>query len=130
MLLRSGTDWHLDPVGRATITRYLETTGSSRSAADPLTLDTYLGYTSWFMAQKGLAPLDLRITHLNRSRHQPGFTARPDAGHAITARHVVLALGFANFAAVPRETAELIPAGRSHHTSECVDLAASRVAGV
>ena len=61
MLLRSGTDWHLDPVGRATITRYLETTGSSRSAADPLTLDTYLGYTSWFMAQKGLAPLDLRI---------------------------------------------------------------------
>ena len=61
MLLRSGTDWHLDPVGQATITRYLETTGLSRSATDPLTLDTYLGYTSWFMDQKGLAPLDLRI---------------------------------------------------------------------
>ena len=65
MVLRSGCDWHLDPTGRHTFERFLETRGQTPSDVEPLSLDFYLEYTEWFQKVNDIHARSLRVTRLN-----------------------------------------------------------------
>ena len=120
MVLRSDCNWHLDPSERDTIKRFLETRGQKPSEVEPLTLDFYLAYADWFERVKGIRSRPSEVLRLDQS--DGCFAATLDDGSAVTADRVLLALGFASFAQIPDELATLIPAERSSHTCNCVQL--------
>jgi cation diffusion facilitator CzcD-associated flavoprotein CzcO len=126
MLLRSACDWHLDPAGSATLTRFLETRRQSPSDVEPLTLDLYLRYAGWFEETKGIRVRPARVVRLDRRDHR--FVAALDDGTTIPSDRVLLALGYAPFAHVPGELSDLVPAERSSHT--CDFVAPDRYAGM
>jgi cation diffusion facilitator CzcD-associated flavoprotein CzcO len=126
MLLRSACDWHFDPAGSATLARFLETRGQSPSDVEPLSLDVYLGYASWFEKTKGIRVRPARVVRLDRRDKR--FVAALDDGTTITSDRVLLAFGYAPFAHVPDELSILVPAERSSHTSDFV--APDRYAGM
>lgn len=116
MLLRSGVDWHLDPMERDTIERFLRTRGQTPSGGEPLSLDLYLEYAEWFRQARGIDPEPGQIVRLEqRDGH---FGATLEDGSAITADRVLLALGFGPFAHTPEELATLVPADRTSHTCD------------
>jgi cation diffusion facilitator CzcD-associated flavoprotein CzcO len=121
MYLRSACDWHLDPVEVHTIERFLATRGLRPADVDPLSLDIYLSYAQWFQEQKGIdaVPILVRKLDWNPSEEFP-FCATMDNGRAITAKHVVVAVGFKYFKHLPRELTERLPAGRCAHTCDSV----------
>jgi thioredoxin reductase len=120
MMLRSDCSWHLDSTERDTIERFLETRGQRPSDVEPLTLDFYLEYASWFEQVKGIHSRSVQVLRLDQS--DGGFAATLDDDSVVTADRVLLALGFASFANIPQELAALIPAERSSHTCDCVAL--------
>lgn len=121
MLLRSDTDWHLDPAGVHTIEAFLQATSRDPNAVRPLPRDLYLEYTAWFQEQKGLEPRPQRITTLGLDEASGRFEAI--AGDTVyDAANVVLALGFEYFKNLPAELDALIPAGRLGHTCDIVDF--------
>ena len=121
MYLRSACDWHLDPTEVHTIEKFLETRGLRPADVDPLSLDIYLSYAQWFQEQKGIdaVPILVRKLDWNPSEEFP-FCATMDNGRAITAKHVVVAVGFKYFKHLPRELTERLPAGRCAHTCDLV----------
>ena len=56
MYLRSGSDWHLDPLGLHTIEKFLEIQGLTARDVEPLSLQFYLAYAQWFQEQKQISP--------------------------------------------------------------------------
>ena len=125
MVLRSGCDWHLDPTERHTFERFLETRGQTPAAVEPLSLDFYLEYAEWFQRVNDIHARRLRVTRLDERDGR--FEARLDDGTVLTAKRVLLALGFRSFAHIPDELAALVPAELSSHTCDCV--APDRFAG-
>jgi thioredoxin reductase len=119
MLLRSGCDWHLDPLERDTIERFLETRGESPSDVEPLSLDFYLEYAAWFQNVKGIQTRRAHVTCLDHNGCR--FEARLDDSTVLTADRVLLALGFSSFAHIPDEFAAVIPAQRSSHSRDCAE---------
>lgn len=129
MYLRSATDWHLDPANIDTIDAYLASRGKTPADADPLSLDAYLDYAAWFQCRKRIAPLPERVDALQR---QPDgtFLAILEQGDTITARRVVIALGFGAFGHIPDDLLAVLPGGSFGHTRDEVDftpLAGKRV---
>jgi FAD-dependent urate hydroxylase len=123
MYLRSAADWHLDPAGVCTIERFLDTLGLTRLDAEPLSLQRYLEYTDWFQAQKGLHPVDDRVTALHHVEGtRAAFRAEMASGALVIAEAVLLALGFGCFAHAPGELVSKLPAGRWTHTCDFVAL--------
>lgn len=120
MVLRSGCGWHYDTADMATINGYLATLGTTPTATEPLSLATYLGYAEWFAQQLGLDIVDEHVISLDRVAG--GFSATTASGAVVTARNVVLALGFGTYANVPEDLAALIPARRRRHTIDAIDL--------
>ena len=95
MYLRSAADWHLDPAGVCTIERFLGSQGLTPSDAEPLSLQRYLEYADWFQVQKGLHPVDDRVTALHHAGGtRARFRAEMASGAVVTAEAVLLALGF------------------------------------
>jgi cation diffusion facilitator CzcD-associated flavoprotein CzcO len=125
MVLRSGCSWHLDPMERDTIGRFLETRGQTPADVEPLPLDFYLEYAEWFEQVKGIRARPSMLTRLDQIDGR--FAATLDDGSVVTADRVLLALGFAPFAHIPDELAALVPTERSSHTCDCV--APGRFAG-
>jgi lysine/ornithine N-monooxygenase len=125
MILRSASDWHLDPPGEHTIEAYLATLGLTPREAEPLTRARYLDYCEWFRRRRQIEPLPVLVARLDRTDGglRP-FEATLEDGTIIRARAVVLALGFRPFTHVPDELAALLPAGRWAHTGELVDFTA------
>ncbi len=127
MYLRSGCDWHLDPAGIDTIERFLKTQGLSVAQAEPLSLELYLNYVRWFVRQKGIEPLPWHVRSLDYSVSTARFQASNQDGGVITAKSVVLALGFKYFKHIPPEFAGCVPPGaRFAHTCDLVDFAPLR----
>jgi cation diffusion facilitator CzcD-associated flavoprotein CzcO len=125
MLLRSDTDWHLDPAGKATIEAFLEATGRTPEAVRPISRDLYLEYCGWFQEQKGISPRPQRISRIEQDEASSRFIA--DAGDSTyDAANVVLAVGFEYFKNVPPELQESVPDGRLGHTCDLVDFARFR----
>jgi FAD-dependent urate hydroxylase len=120
MLLRSGLDWHLDAEEEATLEVFIADRSLSGEEVDPLPLDTYLDYTSWFQARRGIEVDDRRIERMYRTA-SGGFLAEGD-GFSLEARNVVVATGFHDFVYVPEELAGILPQGCYGHTCDIVDL--------
>ena len=118
MVLRSGCSWHLDPMERDTIGRFLETRNQTPADVEPLPLEFYLEYAEWFEQVKGIFARPSMLTRLDQIDGR--FAATLDDGSVVTADRVLLALGFAPFAHIPDELAALVPAERSSHTCDCV----------
>ena len=123
MFLRSGVDWHLDTGGTWTITRFLEASGRSAANVQPFPLDVYVEYVNWFAAQASVDVVRAEVVSLDRAEDdERAFRVRFRNGERITARRVVVAIGFANFAHVPAELTQRLPAGRFDHTCSAVRL--------
>jgi len=125
MLLRSGCDWHLDPTERHTFSRFLERRGQTAACVEPLSLDFYLEYAEWFQKVNDIQPRALRVTRL--AERDGCFEASLNDNTVLTAKGVLLALGFRPFAHIPEELAALVPAELSSHTCDCA--APARFAG-
>ena len=125
MLLRSGCNWHLDPMERDTIERFVETRGQTPSDVEPLSLDFYLEYAQWFQQVKGIQARAEQVVRLDKGNGR--FAATLEDGSVVTADRVLLALGFAPFAHIPSDLAALVPAERSSHT--CALAAPGRFRG-
>jgi cation diffusion facilitator CzcD-associated flavoprotein CzcO len=123
MYLRSACDWHLDPTEVHTIEKFLETRGLRPADVEPLSLDFYLSYAQWFQQQKEIEAVPRLVQKLdwNPSEEFP-FCVTLDNGEAITAKHVVVAVGFKYFKHLPRELTERLPGGRWAHTCDLVDF--------
>ena len=125
MVLRSGCDWHFDPTERHTFRRFLETRGQAPACVEPLTLDSYLEYAEWFQKVNDIHPRALRVRRL--AEHDGFFEASLNDDTVLTAKRVLLALGFRPFAHIPEELAALVPDELSSHTCDCAAL--PRIAG-
>ena len=122
MFLRSGTDWHLDPVNTHTIEKYIKDNDISLNKSEPLSLDFYLDYVNWFVKEKNIGPIDSFITNLDYlNGEKPYFSAKLENGEEIEAKNVLLALGFKHFKNIPEELS-IIPENRLSHTCDLVDL--------
>jgi len=124
MLLRSGPDWHLDPLDEYTVERYLAERGQTAKEVEPLTREFYLDYVEWFQAGRNVQPDPVMVDRLERDHGgEGGFVATLIDGRTIAARRVVLAPGMGYFAHVPEELAAAVPEGCGTHTCDAVDFA-------
>ncbi|MGH7884602.1 MAG: NAD(P)-binding domain-containing protein [Thermodesulfobacteriota bacterium] len=123
VFLRSGTDWHLDPLNIHTIKKYMKINDLKLKKSEPLSLDFYLGYVDWFVKEKGIQPINSIITKLDcltGSRRR--FTVELNNGEKIQAENVLLALGFKYFKNVPEDLSLIFPENRFSHTCDLVEL--------
>jgi cation diffusion facilitator CzcD-associated flavoprotein CzcO len=124
MVLRSACDWHYDPFNQDTFERYLETQNLKPVDVEPLALDSYLSYVDWFVKQQRIEILPAWVQQLNYIPDSSAFfEAVLQDGETLTARNVVLALGFRYFKNVPEPYSTMFPPGCFSHTCDLVDLA-------
>jgi cation diffusion facilitator CzcD-associated flavoprotein CzcO len=123
MFLRSGLDWHLDPLETHTLEKYLQSKKIPPDAVEPIPVDFYLDYVQWFMEQKGLDPLEDFVKKLDWSyRKQRPFEATLEKGETIRADNVLLAIGFRYFKHIPEELARIVPEGFFSHTCDLIEF--------
>lgn len=124
MILRSGCDWHLDPLNVHTIEAFIGTRGLVPSDVEPLSIELYREYASWFRQEKKIDVIPELVQRLDRvPEDDVRFRATLEGGRTIAARDVVLAVGFEYFKNVPEDLAALLPEGRYSHTCDLVDFA-------
>lgn len=125
MILRSGCDWHLDPLNVHTIEAFLRTRSLAPSDVEPLPIEVYLQYASWFQQEKKIEVIPELVRRLDKmSDGGYRFSARLEDGCTIAARDVVLAIGFEYFKNLPDDLVTLLPEDRYSHTCDLVDLSA------
>jgi lysine/ornithine N-monooxygenase len=122
MYLRSGCDWHLDPVGVDTIESFLKTQSLTAAEVEPLSLEFYLRYARWFEQRKGIETLPLTVRKLDYLAPTEGFEAVTQDERIIRAKNVVIAIGFKYFKHLPAEVTRRVPPGRLSHTCDLVDF--------
>lgn len=130
MVLRSACDWHLDPTGKATIEQFLEARHLTPREVEPLSRDLYLDYAKWFQEQKGFDIVPHYVRRLVHDPRNPTFRATLEDGRTITAKKVVVAVGFKYFKHEPLALLEHLPEGSFSHTCDHVafgDLTGKRV---
>jgi thioredoxin reductase len=118
MLLRSGTDWHLDAAGIETFEAFLAERGVDPAEVPPVPLGTFLEYTDWFCARTGIEPRRTFVARLERADGR--FVADFDDGSRLSADAVVAAPGIASFPVVPDWVPASLPESRWSHTSTLV----------
>jgi cation diffusion facilitator CzcD-associated flavoprotein CzcO len=127
MFLRSGFDWHLDAAGVHTFEAFAEARNLKPAELDPIPIEVFIQYATWFQAQKQVT---VRAQLVSALEHHDGrFVASLEDGSRITAERVVAAPGNGYFAQLPPWAPE-VPAGLGVHTSEFVrfdDVAGQRV---
>jgi FAD-dependent urate hydroxylase len=118
MLLRSGTDWHLDADGVDTFEAFLAERGVDPAEVPPVPLGTFLDYSDWFCARTGLEPHETLVGRLDKADGR--FVADFDDGSRLSADAVVAAPGIARFPVVPDWVPVSLPESRWSHTSTLV----------
>jgi len=118
MLLRSGTDWHLDADGIDTFEAFLVERGVDPTRVPPVPVGTFLDYTDWFCEQKQIQPRPSFVSRLDVADGQ--FIASLHDGQRLIADAVVAAPGIARFAVIPEWVPASLPNYRWTHTSELV----------
>jgi FAD-dependent urate hydroxylase len=118
MLLRSGTDWHLDADEIDTFEAYLGERSIDRADVDPVPLATFVDYADWFCRQTGLKPQPTFVSSLEKADGR--FLAGFDGGRRLTADTVVAAPGIARFPVIPDWVPGSLPETRWSHTSALV----------
>ena len=121
MFLRSSWDWHYDPNNVNTIEAWLRETGRSKESIDPFPLADYIEFATWFEIVSGVSPVDLAVQRIDL-RPDGRYDAVFVDGSTVTAKNVVLALGFEHFAYVPEELQAVLPAENVEHTVHYVDF--------
>ena len=121
MFLRSSWDWQYDPNNVNTIETWLRETGRSKESIDPFPLADYIEFATWFEVVSGVSPVDLAIQRIDL-RPDGRYDAVFVDGSIVTAKNVVLALGFAYFDYVPEELQVILPAENVVHTVHYVDF--------
>ena len=125
MLLRSGCDWHLDPLNLHTIEAFLQARGLVPGDVEPLSIELYREYASWFQRAKRLEPIPQLVRRLDWTPDGADhFSARLEDGRTVAARDVVVAIGFEYFKNLPDDLVALLPQGRYSHTCDLVDFEA------
>ena len=117
MFLRSGADWHLDAAGIHTFEAFFEDRCISPSELDPIPINVFLEYATWFQTQKRLVVDGRLVAALDKQ--EAHLVATLDDGSQIAADQVVAAPGCGFFAHVPDWAADL-PDGARGHTCEVV----------
>jgi FAD-dependent urate hydroxylase len=128
MLLRSGLDWHLDPLGTHTLAAYLEETGIDEEDVRPIPVELFVDYADWYAARTGVEPVRMSVAALERRDER--LVARFDDGSSLAADAVVATPGLRHFANVPPEVVAALPLDRYSHTCTTThfdELASSRV---
>jgi FAD-dependent urate hydroxylase len=120
MYLRSGLDWHLDPLEVKTLAAYLEMRGIPEKAARPIPVELFLDYAQWFQDEYNLHPERSLVRELRWS--DGCFEALLESGGRLLAANVLVAAGFGSFVNVPAELAAKLPEGRYSHTCHTVDF--------
>jgi lysine/ornithine N-monooxygenase len=121
MYLRSACDWHLDADGEHTIESFLAQQQLTPEAVEPLSLEFYLSYVQWFLAQKQLKNLPVYVQQLDRKSDGSFMTLLQD-GSLVEAQRVAIAVGFKYFVNLPEELTSLLPIGHYVHTCDFVEL--------
>jgi cation diffusion facilitator CzcD-associated flavoprotein CzcO len=120
MYLRSGTDWHLDPLAIYTFDVFLAEKKINPEQANPIPVAFFQEYAQWFQEKYDLQA-QLALVHALR-KIDGGFEAQLESGARVAAVNVVAALGFGFFKNIPGELAKKIPTGRYSHTCDTVDF--------
>ena len=118
MLLRSGTDWHLDADGIDTFEAFLAQRGVDPAGVPPVPLATFIEYADWFCARTGIHPRPTLVSQLERVDRQ--FLVTFEDGQRLTADAVVAAPGIARFPVIPQWAPASLPENRWSHTSALV----------
>jgi hypothetical protein len=150
MLLRSGTSWHLDPIGELTFARWTAEHGFAAEELQPLALDRYLDYVDWYRRAAGIEVDNTLVEKLEvassddhgggRSGTSPADRGKAPLdpreagilratladGRTLHARNVLLAVGFGYFQHLPDDPVVLVPADRRAHTADLVDVTPMR----
>src|SRR5829696_8425099 len=120
MFLRSGSDWHLDAAKEHTFESYLEERDIDPADVDPIPVNLFIDYATWFQDKAGLEVLPDMVEELTRpNRH---FEATLQSGRRITADAVVAAPGITHFTVIPEWVEETLSPGRWSHTCTRVDF--------
>jgi thioredoxin reductase len=121
MLLRSGTDWHLDAEGIDTFEAFLAERGIDPAEVPPVPLQAFLDYVDWFCARTGIDPRPTMVSRLDEADGR--FLVSFDDGRRLTAAAVVAAPGIACFPVVPDWVGASLPEDRWSHTCTLVQFA-------
>ncbi|NMO88245.1 NAD(P)-binding domain-containing protein [Actinomycetospora sp. TBRC 11914] len=114
MFLRSGPDWHLDATNVHTFEAYLAERGVDPAAVDPIPVDLFLAYATWFQEIAGLHVRPQLVTALRR--HEGAFEADLDGRGTVSATTVVAAPGISHFTNIPHRAVAELPPERFTHT--------------
>jgi FAD-dependent urate hydroxylase len=120
MLLRSGTDWHLDADGVDTFEAYLGERGVDPAGVPPVPLQTFLDYADWFRARTGLEPDPTLVSGIEQV--DGSFAVSFEDGRRMTAEAVVAAPGIARFPVIPEWVPAALPETHWSHTSALVEF--------
>ena len=115
MLLRSGTDWHLDADGVDTFEAFLAQSGIDPADVPPVPVQTFLEYADWFCAQTHIQPRHTLISRVEKLDRQ--FVIVFADGQQLTADAVVAAPGIARFPAIPDWVPAMLSEPSWSHTS-------------
>ncbi len=123
MRLRSGPDWHLDPLGEYTLVNFLKTKNISHENISPIPINLYLEYVDWFRKEKQIEPIQEYITKLDYyadKKHR--FRAYLSNNEVIEAQFVLVAIGFGYFKNIPQEMSSSLPNSYYSHTADLIDF--------
>ena len=120
MLLRSGTDWHLDAAGTHTFKAFLTGQSIDQRTVLPIRLGLFLEYAAWFQERAGIEVERTYVTALRTA--DGGYEAELTNGRRIRATNVVVATGIGHFAQVPPEVVLGLSPARYAHTRDLVDF--------
>jgi thioredoxin reductase len=124
MGLRSASDWHLDPQDAYTIEVFLADRGLRPSDVEPLAIELYLEYATWFQRQAGVVVEPVEVVRLDVAS-DGRFDVAFDHG-TVRAHNVVIAIGLRYFAEVPQELQTIFPSGRLEHSCNFVDVSEAK----
>jgi thioredoxin reductase len=114
MFLRSGPDWHLDATSVHTFEAYLAERGVDPADVDPIPVDLFIQYATWFQEIVGLRVRPERVTAVRR--RDDAFEVHLDGGGQLTAATVVAAPGISHFTDIPHRAVAELPPDRFTHT--------------
>ena len=120
MLLRSGIDWHLDPMEVHTLVAYVRQKKISKEHTHPVPMQLFCDYAQWFQEQYDLKAQSSLVRELREKNSH--FEAVLENGENIRARNVLLALGFSSFVNVPQDLQNKLSTGYYSHTCDAVDF--------
>jgi FAD-dependent urate hydroxylase len=123
MILRSASDWHLDPTNVDTIDLFLATQGLKRKDVEPLSLQTYITYAQWFQENEHIeiTPLYVQqIDYLGNVRRP--LQATLSNSQIVRAENVVICVGMKYFKYLPPEIVTHLPITHIVHTCDLVEF--------